>query len=106
MIRQAVLRALEQARQTAPRAGLGLVAGLAAPLADGAPGDLDPTFGDAGRLGLEEVGPAWSLEMEDDGGGFLAGGDYYCYYYWGETCSASSFTQPFSNAGVPDLESG
>ena len=104
MIRQAVLRALEQARQTAPRAGIVLVAGLAAPLADGAPGDLDPTFGDAGRLGLEEVGPAWSLEMEDDGGGFLAGGDYYCYYYWGETCSASSFTQPFSNAGVPDLE--
>ena len=102
MIRQAVLRALEQAQQMAPRAGIVLVAGLAAPLADGAPGDLDPTFGDTGRLVLEQFGPAWSLEMDDDGGGFLAGGDYY-YCYWGD-CFGYSFTQPFSNAGVPDLE--
>jgi hypothetical protein len=39
------------------------VGGLAAPLADGAPGDLDPAFGDA-----------------------------------------DSFIQPFSSAGVPDLD--
>ncbi len=80
MIREAVLCALRLARQTAPRAGIVLVAGLAGHVADGAPGDLDPTFGDAGRLVIEDSGPVWSLELEDDGDGFLAGGDYGCYY--------------------------
>lgn len=106
MIRDAIHRALQQARHTAPRAGIVLVASLAAPLADGAPGDLDPTFGDAGRLELADVGPVWSLELEDDGGGLLAGGDlgdyYYCWYY--DDCGVSSFTRPFSSSGALDLD--
>ena len=95
MIREAVLRALQQARHMAPPAGIVLVASLAAPLAEGAPGDLDPTFGDAGRLELPDLGPVWSLELEDDGDGFLAGGDYFCYY---DDCSLTSFTHPFSSS--------
>jgi uncharacterized delta-60 repeat protein len=79
-----------------------LVASLAAPLADGAPGDLDPAFGDAGRVEFEDIGPVWSLELDDDGGGLLAGGDYYyCWYY--DDC-VSSFTHPFSSSGAPDLD--
>ena len=101
MIREAVLRALQQARHTAPRAGIVLVASLAAPLAEGGPGDLDPSFGDAGRLELPDLGPVWSLELEDDGDGFLAGGDYFCYY---DDCSLTSFTHPFSSSGALDLD--
>ena len=100
MIREAVLRALQQTPTTLPRAGIVLVASLAAPLAQGAPGDLDPTFGDLGRLVLDDEGPVWSLELEDDGDGFLAG-SYYSDYY---ECCASSFTQPFSSAGTLDLD--
>ena len=98
MIREAVIGALQQARHTAPRAGIVLVGSLAAPLVEGAPGDLDPTFGDAGRLELPDLGPVWSLELEDDGDGFLAGGDYYCFYY----CSFANFTRPFSSSGALD----
>ncbi len=98
MIREAVIGALQQARHTAPRAGIVLVGSLAAPLVEGAPGDLDPTFGDAGRLELPDFGPVWSLELEDDGDGFLAGGDYYCFYY----CSFANFTRPFSSSGALD----
>ena len=101
MIREAVLRALQQARHMAPPAGIVLVASLAAPLAEGAPGDLDPTFGDAGRLELPDFGRVWSLELEDDGDGFLAGGDYFCYY---DDCSLTSFTHPFSSSGALDLD--
>jgi len=103
MIRTVVLRALQRARRAAPHTGMALVAGLAAPLADGAPGDLDPTFGDAGRLVLVDAGQAWSLELEEEGDGFLAGGSYYCSYFF-YTCDADSFTRPFSSAGVLDLD--
>jgi uncharacterized delta-60 repeat protein len=103
MIKEAVFRALQQARHTAPRAGIALAAGLAVPLAEGAPGDLDPTFGDAGRLTLDDSGPVWSLELADDGEGFLAGGDYY-YSYYDADCCVSSFTQPFSSTGQLDLD--
>ncbi len=76
------------------------MAGLAGHVADGAPGDLDPTFGDAGRLVIEDSGPVWSLELEDAGDGFLAGGNYGCYY---SDCYANGFTYPFSSVGELDL---
>jgi uncharacterized delta-60 repeat protein len=41
-------------------------------------GDLDPAFGDVGRLGpiTDLEGPVWSLEALDDGGMLLAGGEF------------------------------
>ena len=48
------------------------------------PGDLDPHFGDLGRLGPMLNGPAWSVEPLDDGQMILGGGrPGYSYYYWG-----------------------
>ena len=61
--------------------------GLMSPMALGAPGDLDPTFGDVGRVSsaLDFAGPAWSLLPLEDGDTMFAGGDhcdgFYCYYY-------------------------
>ena len=54
---------------------------LAPPSALGATGDLDPGFGDVGRLGRILNGPAWSLEPLEDGTLLLAGGTFYSYYY-------------------------
>ena len=50
---------------------------LLPPMALSGPGDLDPAFADAGRLGpiLDFDGPAWSLAL-DDNGILLAGGDF------------------------------
>ena len=52
--------------------------GVLAPSAMGASGDLDPIFGDVGRIGpiVDLNGPAWSLEIQDDEGIVFAGGDF------------------------------
>lgn len=54
-------------------------------LAQAAPGDLDPAYGDLGRLGPILNGPAWSLAPQEDGTMLLAGGqgEYHTYFYWG-----------------------
>jgi hypothetical protein len=58
-----------------------LAAGVLVPGAVyGAPGDLDPSFGDVGRVIPAYFGPVWSLEAQDDDL-LYAGGGYYCYYY-------------------------
>ena len=101
MIKSAVLGTLQHARQAVPLTGVALAAGLAAPVVDGAPGDLDPAFADAGRLVLGSPGQVWSLELDDDGDGFLAGGNVYCGYF---NCVVDGFTQPFSSAGLLDLD--
>jgi len=77
---------------------------LLAPTTYGAAGDLDPSFGDLGRLGPILNGPAWSIEMQDDGSILLGGGDsyyYYGYYYWGGW-ETTNFVNLLSDTGVLD----
>jgi uncharacterized delta-60 repeat protein len=77
----------EIASRTAPATAV--ATSLVAPLAQAASGDLDPSFGDHGRLGpiagLE--GPARSIEPLESGGAIFSGGHverncgwWYCYY--------------------------
>jgi uncharacterized delta-60 repeat protein len=60
-----------------------LASGLASATALAAQGDLDPSFGDVGRVhalpGL--YGPAWSIQPQGEDDSILAGGYYYNYYY-------------------------
>jgi uncharacterized delta-60 repeat protein len=51
---------------------LGLAVGLVACPAWGAPGDLDPTFGDVGRVASDLPGAAWSILAQRDG--YVVGG--------------------------------
>ena len=109
------------ARGAAPASAI--VTSLAAPLAQGASGDLDPAFADVGRLsqvlGLD--GAAWSIQASDDGGALVGGGDLdidfnWGCYYWFYDCDveASNFASrmaadgsidhSFQAAGVPDVE--
>jgi uncharacterized delta-60 repeat protein len=73
----------------------------------GAPGDLDPAFGDMGRVGagLSLKGPAWSLQALAGDESLIAGGDvhvdYYCAYY--DDCGADGFIGRISPAGSLDL---
>ena len=56
-----------------------LAAGLLGPgSVSGAPGDLDPGFGDVGRVLPQGTGPVWALEAQDEDL-IYAGGEYYCY---------------------------
>ena len=81
-----------------------MTSALLAPLALADTGDLDPAFGDVGRLGPILNGPAWSLQsLEDDsillGGGGLA----YFYYYWYDTWyEPSNFVSLLSDTGATD----
>jgi hypothetical protein len=82
-IKSAISRILRHAREAAPTATAALASGLLCPLALGAPGDLDPSFGDVGRteLMVDFAGPAWSVEPVDEGQIIFAGGDdFTCYY--------------------------
>jgi uncharacterized delta-60 repeat protein len=81
---------------------------LAAPLAQAASGDLDPAFGDHGRLGAIPGGDgaAWSVESLDDGKLFVGGGDYdfnwQCWYDWDCELSASGFAASLEADGGVD----
>ena len=75
---------------------------LASPLAAGAPGDLDPAFGDVGRLGPILDGAAWSIEPQPDGTMLLGGGDPG-YFYWGDFWGEPGFVRMLSDRGVADL---
>ena len=81
-----------------------VTSGLWSPTALGAPGDLDPSFGDVGRLGPILDSPAWSLNLQDDGSVLLAGGTYYPgYYYWGYyPAYARNFVSHLSDTGLID----
>jgi uncharacterized delta-60 repeat protein len=78
---------------------------LFSPLALSAPGDLDPAFGDLGRLGPILNGPAWSLEALEDGTMLLGGGDmqffYYGWYYYYEPVT-TNFVSLLSDTGSTD----
>jgi uncharacterized delta-60 repeat protein len=78
-----------------------LTSALAPPPALGGTGDLDPGFGDVGRLGSILNGPAWSLKPLADGTMLLAGGTlwfpYYYYYVY-----VSNFVKRVTDVGVED----
>ena len=83
---------------------------LLSPLALGAAGDLDPTFGDVGRVGPlpDFAGPAWSVQPLSNGEAIFSGGEYdrgchhhYCYYE--SDPSVSNFSGRLSSAGTIDL---
>jgi len=68
------------ARSVAPTAAV--ASGLLSPPALGAPGDLDPSFGDVGRVteALDFSGTAWSVQPLDGGGSIFAGGHESSFY--------------------------
>lgn len=80
-----------------------VASGLLSPVAMGASGDLDPTFGDVGRTTFDFAGPAWSLEPVDEDFIF-AGGDecqgWACDYYYADY--AWSFVGRVSGTGSVD----
>lgn len=98
----------------APSAGI--ATGLVAPLALGAPGNLDASFADHGRIVLSgDVGQAWAVEALADGGVMVAGGgaNAYCGYYYcdelveefvNELSSEGEFSVTFSAAPASSVE--
>jgi uncharacterized delta-60 repeat protein len=79
-----------------------LTSALAPPPALGGTGDLDPGFGDVGRLGPILDGPAWSLKPLVDGTMLLAGGSLWLPYYYYYTYIAN-FISRVTDAGAVDL---
>ncbi|MDH4107935.1 MAG: hypothetical protein OEW35_06445 [Gammaproteobacteria bacterium] len=77
---------------------------LVSPLALAATGDLDPGFGDLGRLGPILNGPAWSLQPDDGGSTLLGGGglrlNYYYYYYY--SFDITNFVNRVTDTGLVD----
>lgn len=96
------------ARGLAPTAAI--ASGLLSPSAMGAPGDLDPTFADVGRLtDIGFDGPAWSAEPAEEedlifAGGSHWGGGFYCGYYSYYECEyfGSNFVSRLSGTGAVD----
>jgi uncharacterized delta-60 repeat protein len=97
-----------------PRIAKGIVpttaiaSGLLSQPSPGAPGDLDPSFGDMGRVGpaLNLTGPAWSATTLTGDESLIAGGeaylDYYCSYYY--SCFTDGFIGQISPSGSLDLD--
>ena len=101
-LREAIATTIKRARSAAPAAAL--ASGLFGAAASGAPGDLDPSFGNVGRAyPLPDLkGPAWSLQVQDDDDVILGGGDYYAAYYDYYDDTATGFTQRLSGNGSID----
>jgi uncharacterized delta-60 repeat protein len=97
---------LRQAQVSRP--AIAALSGLAAPLALAATGDLDPSFGEVGRISpLSDLSesPIWSIEAREDGFVLGGGGDncgYYCSYY--NYYSYYYYTTGF--AGLMDADGG
>ena len=92
-----------------------LASGLLSPVAIGAPGDLDPNFGDMGRVAsaLKFDGPAWSVQPLAGDDVLFAGGDFYYesfYYaaydsgYIGELSGTGALESQFSTAALKSIE--
>jgi uncharacterized delta-60 repeat protein len=75
-------------------------AGAAGEPALAAPGDLDPAFGEVGRVvDLDAFGQLWSLEVQDDEAVQFAGGEYCGYYY---ECDSLDLLGRVDAFGAPD----
>jgi uncharacterized delta-60 repeat protein len=92
------------ARGMAPAAAV--ASSLLSPIAQGGAGDLDPSFGDVGRMGplIDFDGPAWSVQPGEDDGLWFAGGDFdWCassfYCSDGLDFGASGFFGQLSGTG-------
>ena len=74
------------------------------PLAWGAPGDLDPTFGELGRVELlpEPPGDARTIELLDNGEFVVAGGLGDLVGVYETIVHASGFAMRLSGTGTPD----
>jgi uncharacterized delta-60 repeat protein len=91
-----------------------IAAGVLAPSAMSASGDLDPNFGDVGRIGpiVGLNGPAWSMEIQDDEGIVFAGGDVdlvcrpnrFCDLFSPSSfeLTAAGFIDRLTASGLPD----
>jgi uncharacterized delta-60 repeat protein len=111
------MKKLQEPRtQIIPRIAKGVVpttaiaSGLLSQPSFGTPGDLDPAFGDMGRVGagLSLTGPAWSVQALAGDESLIAGGEFVgfhihegCEY---THCHADGFIGQFSAAGSLDLE--
>jgi len=78
---------------------------LLAPPALAGSGDLDPSFGDVGRLGPILNGPAWSVEPQSDGT-ILFGGGSPGFSYWGSWVGTTGFVSRASSGGTVDPSFG
>lgn len=76
---------------------------LLAPAAFAATGDLDPGFGDIGRLGPILNAPAWSMRVQDDDSILLAGGGIEYDYYYYPVVSNFVSQIPGSGSAGPDF---
>jgi uncharacterized delta-60 repeat protein len=87
-----------------------IASGLLSQPSFGGQGDLDPTFGDMGRVSapLSRTGPAWSLQALGSDESLIAGGERVvhvlegCEYY--NSCHADGFMGEISAAGSLDLD--
>src|SRR6516164_3452604 len=87
-----------------------IASGLLSQPSFGAPGDLDPTFSDMGRVGagLSLKGPAWSVQALAADKSLIAGGDIVGFHHFDgcaySNCHEEGFIGQFSPAGSLDLE--
>jgi uncharacterized delta-60 repeat protein len=77
-----------------------ITSALAPPPVVAAPGDLDPSFADVGRLGPILNGSAWSLDHREDDT-ILLGGGSPGFSYWG-WYSATNFLTRLTDSGTFD----
>jgi uncharacterized delta-60 repeat protein len=91
--------------RVAPSAGI--ATGLVAPLALGAPGNLDAGFADHGRIVLvDQYGSqAWAVEALEDDGVIAAGGEAYfsCSYWYYDCDFGDNFASELTAEGALDL---
>ncbi|MDX1482448.1 MAG: Calx-beta domain-containing protein [Woeseiaceae bacterium] len=72
---------------------------LMSPTAFSASGDLDPTFGDVGRLSTILSGPTWSAQPQSDGR-ILLGGGSPGFEYWGWNSPTNLVTRLLANGST------
>jgi uncharacterized delta-60 repeat protein len=86
-----------------------IASGLLSQPSFGAPGDLDPAFGDMGRVGagLTLMGPAWSVQALAGDKSLIAGGAIVGFHIFDgcdyNFCHAEGFINEFSPTGSLDL---
>jgi uncharacterized delta-60 repeat protein len=81
-------------------AAVAAAAGMVGSPAMGAPGDLDPSFGDVGRQSSfhQSMFPQWSVDVQADDAVLLGGGGEYCYF----GCYEDHFVGRLLPNGTPD----